>query len=131
MPVAMRKLTSGRGSDRDLVYLLMLARKYGLEPIDLHNALVRAKGSKESSCGPLSIELRERRENSCRFMFSHDDRSVAQASVSETSLEKLRDVPPEIRRTGLSIRDFAGKTPRRTSRVQTTATESALPVYSG
>ena len=98
MPVAMRKLTSGRGSDRDLVYLLMLARKYGLEPTDLHNALVKAKGSKESSCGPLSIELRERQENACRFMFSQDDRSVAQASVSEASLAKLRDVPLEFKR---------------------------------
>ena len=98
MPVAMRKLTSGRGSDRDLVYLLMLARKYGLEPVDLHNALVRARNSKESSCGPLSIELREQRDGTCRFMFSQDDRSVAQASLSETSLARLRDVPPEFKR---------------------------------
>jgi replication factor A1 len=98
MPVAMRKLNSGRGSDRDLAYLLLLARKYGLEPVDLHNALVKAKVSKESSCGPLAIELRERRESICRFMFSYDERSVAQASVSDTSLAKLRDVPQEFRR---------------------------------
>jgi len=98
MPVAMRKLTSGRGSDRDLVYLLMLARKYGLEPIDLHNALVKAKDSKESLCGPLAIEMRQREESTCRFMFSQDDRSVAQASVSDVSLAKLRDVPLEFKR---------------------------------
>jgi replication factor A1 len=98
MPVAMRKLNSGRGSDRDLAYLLLLARKYGLEPADLHNALVKAKASKESSCGPLAIELRERKESACRFMFSQDDRSVAQASVSDASLAKLRDVPPEFKR---------------------------------
>jgi len=98
MPVAMRKLTSGRGSDRDLVYLLMLARKYGLEPIDLHNALVKAKVSKESLCGPLAIEMRQREESTCRFMFSQDDRSVAQASVSDVSLAKLRDVPLEFKR---------------------------------
>ena len=98
MPEAMRKLTSGRGFDRDLAYLLMLARKYGLEPIDLHNALVKAKSSKESSCGALSIELREREESTCRFMFSQDDRSVAQASVSDVSLAKLRDVPLEFKR---------------------------------
>ena len=109
MPVAMRKLTSGRGSDRDLVYLLMLARKYGLEPIDLHNALVKAKGSKESSCGPLSIELRERQESTCRY-------------------HVLTGRP--IRRTGLSFRGFTGKTPRRASRVQATATEPTLTVYS-
>jgi len=98
MPVAMRKLTSGRGSDRDLVYLLMLAKKYGLEPIDLHNALVKAKDSKESLCGPLAIEMRQREESTCRFMFSQDDRSVAQASVSDVSLAKLRDVPLEFKR---------------------------------
>ncbi|HXZ98586.1 MAG TPA: hypothetical protein VED24_04385 [Candidatus Acidoferrum sp.] len=98
MPVAMRRLNSGRGSDRDLAYLLLLARKYGLEPVDLHNALVKAKVSKESSCGPLGIELRERRESVCRFMFSYDERSVAQASVSDSSLTKLLDLPQEFRR---------------------------------
>jgi len=98
MPVAMRKLNSGRGSDRDLAYLLLLARKYSLEPVDLHNALVKARASKESSCGPLGIELRERRENACRFMFSYDERSVAQASVSDSSLAKLLDLPQEFKR---------------------------------
>jgi replication factor A1 len=97
MPVAARNLTSGRGSDRDLVYLLMLAKKYGLEPVELHNALVKAKSSKEASCGPLSIQLREHGENASRFMFSQNDRSVAQAAVSDTSLAKLRDVPPEFK----------------------------------
>jgi replication factor A1 len=97
MPVAARNLTSGRGSDRDLVYLLMLAKKYGLEPTKLHNALVRARDSKESSCGPISIQLRERGEATSRFMFSHNEISVAQASVSDNSLGKLRDVPPEFK----------------------------------
>jgi replication factor A1 len=98
MPVATRNLATGRGSDRDLVYLLMLAKKYGLEPTELHNALVKAKSSKESSCGPLSIELRERGENASRFMFSQNDRSVAQAAVSDASMAKLRDVPVEFKR---------------------------------
>ena len=98
MPIATRNLSSGRGSDRDLVYLLMLAKKYGLEPTHLHNALEKAKKSKEASCGTLSIELRERGENASRFMFSQNDRSVAQAAVSDASLAKLRDVPPEFKR---------------------------------
>jgi replication factor A1 len=97
MPVAMRRVAGGRGSDRDLVYLLMLARKYGLEPTELHNALQKAKGSKESSCGPLSIELRESGDNTFRFMFSQNDRSVAQAAVSDASMERLRNVPPEFK----------------------------------
>jgi len=98
MPIATRNLSSGRGSDRDLVYLLMLAKKYGLEPTHLHNALEKAKKSKEASCGTLSIELRERGENASRFMFSQNDRSVAQAAVSDASLARLRDVPPEFKR---------------------------------
>jgi replication factor A1 len=98
MPVATRRLSSRRGSDRDLVYLLMLAKKYGLEVTELHDALMRAKSKKESSCGPLSIELRERGENVSRFMFSQNDRSVAQAAVSDVSLARLRDVPLEFKR---------------------------------
>ena len=98
MPVSMRSLASQRGSDRDLVYLLMLAKKYGLEPAALYGALVKAKGSKEARCGSLSIELRERGDNTLRFMFSQNNRSVAQAAVSESSLEKLRNLPVELGR---------------------------------
>lgn len=97
MPVAMRRVAGGRGSDRDLVYLIMLAGKYGLEPTELYNALQKAKGSKESSCGPLSIELRESGENTHRFMFSQNDRSVAQATVGDTSMERLRNLPAEFK----------------------------------
>ncbi len=98
MPVAMRSLASGRGSDRDFVYLLMLARKYDLEPAALHRALAEAKNRKASTCGPLSIELRERGDNSFCFMFSQSNRSVAQAAVSDASLAKLGNVPQEFKR---------------------------------
>lgn len=98
MPMSMRSLGNGRGSDRDFVYLLMLARKYGLEPAALHNALVRAKSAKAASCGSLSIELRERRDNGFCLMFSRDNRSVAQATVSETSIAKLQNIPQELKK---------------------------------
>jgi replication factor A1 len=98
MPATIRSLTNGRGSDRDLVYLLMLARKYGLEPAALHDALAKAKNSKAATCGSLSIELRERGDNTFCFMFSQKDRSVAQAAVSDTSLARLRSVPLEFKR---------------------------------
>jgi len=98
LPVAMRSIATGRGSDRDLVYLLILAKKYGLEPSALHHALLKAKDSKNATCGPLSIELRARGHNTVSFMFSQGNRSLAQAALSETSLAKLRNVPQEVRR---------------------------------
>mgnify|MGYP001050673928 CR=1 FL=1 len=98
MSVAMGSPASKLGSDRDLVYLLMLARKYGLEPDDLHHALVKARGSKESTCGSLSIELRQREDKSFCFMFSQNKRSVAQAAISEDSLAKLHHLLPEFKR---------------------------------
>jgi len=98
MPVSMRNLTNGRGSDRDLVYLLMLARKYDLEPTALHHALVKAKDCRESSCGSLTIKLRERGDDSFCFMFSRDNRPVAQTAVSDASLARLRNVHQEFKR---------------------------------
>jgi replication factor A1 len=94
----MKSLARGRGSDRDLVYLLILAKKYGLEPTALYHALVKAKDSKNATCGPLSIELRACRDSTLSFMFSQGNRSVAQAALSETSLAKLRNVPQEVKR---------------------------------
>jgi replication factor A1 len=98
MSVAMRSFAGKRSPDRDLVYLLLLARKYGLQLDDLHRALVKARGSKESRCGSLSIELRQREDRSVCFMFSRGQRSVAQAAISEHSVARLRQVPPEFKR---------------------------------
>lgn len=96
--MALRRFAAQRGSDRDFVYLLMLVRKYGLEPSALHHALMRVKGNKKSMCGALSIALRERRGNIVFFMFSQNNRAVAQAAISEHSLEKLGKVPGEFAR---------------------------------
>ena len=96
--MSLRRLAGERGTDRDFVYLLMFARKYGLEPSALHHALVKAKENKESKCGSLSIALRERGETTVSFMFSQNNRAVAQAVLSERSLAKLRMMPPEFRR---------------------------------
>lgn len=97
-PKSLRSLANERGSDRDLIYLLMLARKHNLEPIALCKSLLEAKGKKESTCGPLSIELRRLKDNTFCYMFSRNDRAVAQTAVSEYSIAKLREVPPELTR---------------------------------
>ncbi|MCJ7506802.1 hypothetical protein MUP05_10120 [Candidatus Bathyarchaeota archaeon] len=95
---SLRSLANERGSDRNFIYLLMLARKYDLEPIALHDALVKASRNKKSTCGPISIESRELEEHSFSFMFSQNDRAVAQTAVSKYSLARLREVPPELTR---------------------------------
>mgnify|MGYP001082171572 CR=1 FL=1 len=94
----MGRLAGEGRSDRDLAYLLMLARRHDLEPVDLHRALVRAQRGKRSTCGSLSIELRQREDNRICFMFSRDKQSIAQAAISENSLAKLRHIPPEFNR---------------------------------
>lgn len=117
MPIAMNGLAGERRSDRDFLYLLMLARKYGVEPEDLHHALVKARDSKGSTCGSLSIQLRQREDERSFFMFSQDKRSVAQAAISEDTLGKLRHVPPEFKRlltkTGTSSAADSAPTERR------------------
>jgi len=97
-PGSLRSLAGERGSDRDFIYLLILVRKYGLEPTALHDALVEAKSSKESTCGSLSIEFRERGDNTFCFMFSRNHRAVAQTAISEYSLAKLLEIPQEFTR---------------------------------
>jgi replication factor A1 len=99
MPTAagsLRSLADERGSDRNFIYLLMLARKYHIEPVALHNALMKAKSNKNSKCGPISIERRKLTDDTFCFMFSHNDHAIAQTAISEYSLAKLRQVPPEL-----------------------------------
>ncbi len=96
--MSLRRLTGKRRSDRNFVYLLMLVRKYGLEPVVLHNALLKAKEKRKSTCGPLSIVVRSKEDNMLTFMFILDDRAVAQTTLSQDSLTKLLAVPVEFTR---------------------------------
>jgi len=93
---SLRSLADERDSDRDFIYLLMLARKYDLKPIALHNALVKARENEKSTCGSLSIESRALGDNRSCFMFSQNDRAVAQTAISKHSLAKLRALPQEL-----------------------------------
>jgi hypothetical protein len=84
-----------RGTDRDLLYLLQLTRKYDLTPRTLHAAISTAHQRKHGHCGKLQIEIRSRREDSSTYMFSADGKSFAQAVIPDISLEKLRRLPDE------------------------------------
>jgi len=94
---SLRSLADERDSDRDFIYLLMLARKYDLEPVALHNALIKAGQSEKSTCGSLSIESRTMKDDTYCFMFSQNDRAVAQTAISKNSVAKLRQLPQELR----------------------------------
>ncbi len=73
----------------------MLVRKYGLEPVELHDALLRATRRQKSICGSLSIAMRGKADHIFTFMFMLEDRAVAQTTLTDDSLEKLLEVPLE------------------------------------
>jgi replication factor A1 len=89
MPFTRRRVH--RGVDRDFIYLLRLARKYGLEPARLHNALMRARVHGQGKCSSLSVERRERKDHVFSFMFSWNGQTVGQAVLAETSVARLTE----------------------------------------
>ena len=84
-----------RGTDRDFAYLLRLSSKYGFSPAALHRSLREAMTHGKATCGCLSIEQRERRDNSLCFMFSKDGGPVGQAVLAESSMAKLKGATQE------------------------------------
>ncbi len=84
-----------RGLDRDLVYLLQLAKKHNLEPTLLYSALYHARKRGRGKCGKFLIETRTKNEGSCTYLFSPDGRSFAQAVIRDESVEKLKRLPSE------------------------------------
>ena len=85
-----------RGLDRDLVYLLQLARKHNLTTPALYSAMLSARERGNARCGKFSIELRNRGENSSTYMFSVDGKPLAQAKIPNDSINKLKRLPDEL-----------------------------------
>ena len=82
-----------RGTDRDLLYLLQLTKKYDLTPRTLHAAISAARQRGRGRCGKFQIEIRSKAESSSTYLFSADGKSFAQAVIPDQSLEKLRRLP--------------------------------------
>ena len=92
----LRNLPKTRGLDRDLVYLLQLARKHNLTTPVLYTAMVSARERGNSRCGKFSIELRNREEQSSTYMFSVEGKPLAQAKIPNDSISKLKRLPEEL-----------------------------------
>ena len=81
--------------DRDLRYLLQLARKHKLTASDLHESLLASSRQGKARCGTLLIEMRSEGERSSTYMFSLDGKPLSQASLQNDSIHKLVRLPPE------------------------------------
>jgi len=86
-----------RGPDRDLVYLLILARKHNLTANTLHDALLRGSElqSRIVHCGDLQIEIRSSGAASSTYMFSTKGKILGQADLQIDSIGKLNRLPTE------------------------------------
>jgi len=102
MTIALRYVPKSRGTDRDLLYMLQLAEKYDIAHPVFHAAMLNAQERGKAKCGKFVVELRQRGESSCVYMFSFQDKPLGQAEIANQSVEKLRRLPEQF--TGLGIR---------------------------
>ena len=92
---ALRSISSGRGQDRDLAYLLQLAQKHNLPLKTFHDSLMAAERKGKAQCRGLKIDIRSRAEAAATYMFSLDDEPFAQATIRTSSVRKLIKLPEE------------------------------------
>jgi hypothetical protein len=87
--------TKARSPDRDLIYLLQLARKYNVAAEALHDSLLTTWRQRKAQCGELMIELRLRGKRSSTYMFSVKGHALSQADIKDESVDKLTRLPDE------------------------------------
>lgn len=84
-----------RGQDRDLIYLLQLARKHNLTSSVFHDSLLVARRRGKARCDELQIEVRSRGDDSSTYMFSVKGKPFAQAMIQNHSIRSLKRLPDE------------------------------------
>jgi hypothetical protein len=84
-----------RSQDRDLVYLLGIARKHHLTPEVLHDSLLATRQRGRVQCGEVEIKNRARGEGSSIYMFSLNGKTLGQADLQDDSVRSLRRLPEE------------------------------------
>ena len=89
----LRNLTGIRGLDRDFIYLLQITQKYNLKLNLLRASILAARNRGNSRCGKVSIQMRRHGAVSSTYMFSVEGEWVAQADISNDSVEMLRNPP--------------------------------------
>ena len=102
LTLAIGYMPKSRGSDRDLMYMLQLSNKYDIAPAVFHASILNAQERGKAKCGKFAIELRQRAELSCVYMFSFQGKPLGQAELSNQSIDKLRRLPENF--SGLHIR---------------------------
>ena len=118
MTIALRYLPKSRGTDRDLLYMLQLAEKYDITPQVFHAAMLNAQERGKGKCGKFAIELRQRRETSCVYMFSFHDKPFGQAEIANQSVEKLRRLPEQFSGLGIRKREDPNKSETRENSIR-------------
>ncbi|MGP8068699.1 MAG: hypothetical protein ACLP5V_02280 [Candidatus Bathyarchaeia archaeon] len=78
-----------------MIYLLQLARKHNLTLSGFHDSLLIAGRRGKAHCKGLQIEIRSRGEASSTYMFSVKSGPLAQATIQNHSIRKLKKLPPE------------------------------------
>lgn len=86
-----RNRRRGRLDKAPLKSIVLIARKYGLDPKLLTEAFIEAWRSKMHQYGSLKISLREEDEDSVTFLVTNEDKVVSQFPIK---LEILRN--PEL-----------------------------------
>jgi hypothetical protein len=82
--------------DRDLVYLLRIAKKHNLTASVLHDSLQATGQHGKAHCGELTIEMRLRGASSSTYMFSVAGKLLSQANLQNDSIRKLKRLPEEL-----------------------------------
>lgn len=86
-------MPKSRGTDRDLLYMLQLGAKYDIAPAVFHATMLNAQERGKAKCGKFAIELRQRGEFCCVYMFSFQGKPLGQAEIASQSIEKLKRLP--------------------------------------
>lgn len=118
MTIALRYLPKSRGTDRDLLYMLQLGEKYDIAPPVFHAAMLNAQERGKGKCGKFAIELRQRGEASCVYMFSFNGKPFGQAEIANQSVEKLRRLPEQFSGLGIRKREDPNKSVKRESSIR-------------
>jgi len=77
---------------------MQLAKKHKLTANALHASFLKVWASSKARCGDLQIEIRLRGESSCTYMFSVKGKALAQASIKNDSVSRLKRLPDEFKR---------------------------------
>ncbi len=78
------------------------------------NTQERGKGK----CRKFAIELRQRGDTSCVYMFSFHDKPFGQAEIANQSVEKLRRLPEQFSGLGIRKREDPNKSVKRESSIR-------------